>query len=75
MAFHLPRTSFNNMRLVLRAGYVSNQKDITVKEWGNVISGKKLQDDVTRCLPFFKELGLIEKGERRFSYKLTDNFL
>lgn len=75
MPFRLPRTSFNNIRLVLRAGYLSRQQDITVQEWKNVINGKNLYEDINRCLPFFKELALIEAGKRRYSYKLTDTFL
>jgi len=54
---------------------MSNQKDITKSEWLGISRVRNLSENISRCMPFFKELGLIEKGERMYSYKLTDNFL
>ncbi len=75
MKFPLPRTSFNTIRFVIEAGYISNKEIITVSEWKNVIKGRNLYEEVTRSAPFLRELGLIVRVNNMSTYQLTDTFL
>lgn len=75
MEFKLPRTSFNSVRTVIQAGYMANKRTITSAEWGKVIPGKNLYENVRRSLGFLKELGLIEISAKKNSYELTDTFM
>lgn len=74
MKFPLPRTSFNTIKLVIEAGYISNKDIITTFEWKSFIKGKNLYEAVIRSCPFLTELGLLVRVSRS-SYQLTDTFL
>src|SRR5687767_10054523 len=77
MPFPLPQCSFENMRRILAAGYMSKNMVMNIAEWNDTmgIIGTNYERAIYGCISFFLELGLLERTEKMGYYQLTDDCL